>query len=128
MEEIKDMIQNIGKSIDITKPLKEQKKPDFVCDPGDPRVRKYGWQKSKFRGYLSIDGNTIYVSSIWSKDQGKGNFSKLVKNLIKAGFTIKVANPFPRMEAICKHLGFINKPELWPEMGEMVDCYVLGRT
>jgi hypothetical protein len=113
---------------DFSKPLAPQKKPDFVCLPGDPRVKKYGWIKSKFEGYLSFvpEENTIYVSSIWSKQRGRGNFSHLVKNIRKAGFTVKVPSPSPLMEGICKHLGFINKPEFFPEIGETIECYVLG--
>ena len=111
---------------DFSKPLSEQKKPDFVCSSGDLRVKKYGWTKSKFRGYLSIDGKTIWVSSIWSNDMGKGNYSRLVRNLHKAGFEIKVPSPFPRMEAICQHLGFSKTEELFPEMGEMIDVWVLA--
>lgn len=112
-------------NIEPSKPLKQQKKPDFVCEPGDPRVKKYGWTKSKFRGYLSIDGKTIWVSSIWSIQKDKGNYSRLVKNLLKAGFTIKVPSPFPRMEAICQHLGFLRTEEYFEQMGEMIDVWVL---
>jgi hypothetical protein len=122
-------MQSIITSINISKPLSKQKKPDYVCEPGDPRVKKYGWQRSKFRGYLSIDPDdeeTIYISAIESIKKGNGDFSRLIRNLHKKGFVIKVPAPFPKMEAICKHLGFINVPELWPEMGETIDCYVLS--
>lgn len=112
---------------DFTKPLAQQKRPDFVCEPGDPRVKKYGWIKSNFRGYLSIDGEDIYVSSIWSKQMEKGNYSRLVKNLHKAGFTIKVPSPLPRMEAICQHLGFTKTTEFFKEMNVDIDIYVLKR-
>ena len=111
--------------VDFTKPLAQQKKPDFVCEPGDPRVKKYGWTKSKFKGYLSIDGKIIYVSSIWSNQMGKGNYSKLVKNLLKAGFEIRVPSPFPLMESICLHLGFEKTQEWFPEMGEMIEVWIL---
>jgi hypothetical protein len=119
------MIPTAAQEADFTKPLVQQKKPDFVCEPGDPRVRKYGWTKTKFKGYLSIDGTTIYVSSIWSNQMGRGNYSRLVKNLHKAGFTIKVPNPFPRMEAICKHLGFTRTEDYFAEAGEMIDVWVM---
>jgi hypothetical protein len=60
------MIPQPLKDVDVSKPLKEQTKPAFVCDPGDPRVKKYGWTKSRFKGYLSIVDKTIWISSIWS--------------------------------------------------------------
>ena len=110
---------------DISKPLKEQKKPDFVCEPGDPRVKKYGWTKLKFKGYLSIEGKTIWISSIWSNQMGRGHFSRLVKNLHKAGFEIKVPSPFPRMEVICQHLGFTRTEEMFEQMEEMIAVWVL---
>lgn len=117
-------MEAILKNIDLTKPLKQQKKPDYVCEPGDPRVKKFGWTKSKFRGYIAIEGNTIWISAIWSKQIGKGNYSRLVKNILKAGYTIKVPTPFEKMEAICKHLGFTRTTELFPEMGETIDVWV----
>ena len=111
--------------IDPFTSLKDQKQPDFVCNPGDLRVKKYGWQKSKFQGYISLEGDVIFISAIWSKQCGKGHFSRLVKNLHKAGFTIKVPNPFEHMEAICEHLGFKRTTELFPEAGEDITVYVL---
>ncbi len=114
------------KNVDLSKPLKEQKKPDFVCEPGDSRVAQYGWTSDLFRGYISIVDKTIWISSVWSLQKGKGNFSRFVKNLHEAGFLVKVPGPFPKMTEICKHMGFINKPEFFPEMDEMIDVYVLG--
>ena len=119
------MIPQPLKNVDISKPLKDQQKPDFVCDPGDPRVRKFGWTKIKFRGYLSIIDQTIWISAVHSLQPGKKNLSKLIRNLNRAGYQIKVPGPFPRMIEICKHLGFTNRPEEFPEMGEMIDVYVL---
>jgi len=120
------MMPQILKDVDISKPLKDQSKPDFVCEPGDPRVKKYGWQRSKFRGYLSIVEKTIWISAVYSLQPGKGNLSRLIRNLHKAGFTIKVPQPFPKMTEICKHLGMVNEPEYFPEMGEVIDVYVLN--
>lgn len=116
-----------AQNVDYTRPLSEQKKPDFVCEPGDPRVRAFGWTKSKFKGYLSIVENTIWVSSVWSNQRGKGNFSRLIKNIHKAGYEIKIPSPFPHMEEICKHLGFIETTELFPEADEIITVYVLER-
>jgi len=109
----------------VTIPLVQRKKPDYVCDPGDPRVKKFGWIKSKFQGYLSIEDNIIWISAIQSKQMGKGNYSRLVKKIHKAGFIIKVPSPFPRMESICQHLGFTKTEEFFPEIGETIKVYVL---
>lgn len=119
------MNPSILKDVDITKPLCDQKKPDFVCDPGDKRVKKYGWTRSKFKGYISIENQTIWISAIESIQKGKGNFSRLVRNLHKAGYEIKVPSPFPHMVLICKHLGFRGTTEYFPEMGEDIIVYVL---
>ena len=119
------MIPQPLKNVDISKPLKDQNKPDFVCEPGDPRVRKYGWVPQRFKGYLSIVDQTVWISSVLSLNPGKGNLSKLVRALHRSGYQIKVPGPFPRMIEICKHLGFTNRPEEFPEMGEMIDVYVL---
>ena len=114
-----------AKNVDVTRPLREQKKPDYVCEPGDSRVKKYGWKKSQFRGYLSIIDKTVWISAIWSNQPGRGNLSRLIKNLHKAGFEIKVPQPFPRMAAICERLNFKNIPEFFEEADTMIDCYVL---
>jgi hypothetical protein len=118
-------MESILKNIDIKKPLKEQKKPDFVCEPGDPRVKKFGWTKSKFKGYISIVDNTIWISAVWSLQRGKGNYSRLIKNLHKVGFKIKVPGPFSHMVEICKHLGFTRTVEHSPEFGDDIDVWVM---
>jgi hypothetical protein len=119
------MIPSAAQDVDFSKPLAQQKKPDFVCEPGDPRVRSFGWTKLKFRGYLSIEGNTIWISSICSIYKGKGNYSRMIRKLHNAGYTIKVPSPFPLMEAICKHLGFEKTVEHFKEAGEDIDVWVM---
>lgn len=120
------MIPHAAQNIDYSRPFADQKKPDFVCDPDDPRVKRFGWTKQKFKGYLSIEGKTIWVSSIWSKQMGQGNFSRLVKKIHKAGYKIKVPSPFPRMEAICQHLGFTKTHEMFDEIDCISIVYVLA--
>jgi hypothetical protein len=121
------MMESILKNIEISKPLKQQKKPDWVCEPGDKRVKQFGWTKSKFQGYISIDdcGNTIWISAVMSKQPGKGNYSRLIKNLHKAGFLIKVPAPFPNMVEICKHLGFTETKDYWDRVGEEISVWVM---
>ena len=103
------------------------KKPDFVIEPSSPRGKKFGFVKTKFRGYLSDGGDTIWVSAIESIFKGRGDFSKLVKRIHSLGYTIKVPNPFPRMETVCEHLGFRKTTELFPEMGEMITVMILDK-
>jgi hypothetical protein len=119
------MIPCAAQDVDVTKPLRDQSKPDFVCEPGDPRVKKYGWQQSKFRGYLSIQDRTIWISSVFSLQKGKGHFSRMIRNIHKAGYQIKVPSPFPHMIEICKHLGFRETIEHFPEAGEDITVFVL---
>jgi hypothetical protein len=119
------MTLSAAANINYSKPLSQQKKPDYVCEPGDLRVKKFGWTKSKFQGYLSIEEKTIWISAIWSKQMGKGNYSRLIKNLHKAGFLIKVPSPFPRMREICKHLGFTRTTEYADQIEEEIEVWVL---
>jgi hypothetical protein len=100
-------------------------KPDYVIEPSSPRGKKLGFVKTKFRGCLSEEGDTIWISAIESIFKGRGDFSKLVKRIHSLGYRIKVPSPFPRMEAICVHLGFLNTTELFPEMGERITVMVL---
>ena len=102
------------------------KKPDYVCYPGDARVRKYGWRKNKCSGYISLIEDTVWLSAVLSKHDGHGNLSRLIRNLHKK-HRIKVPGPFPRMEAICEHLGFRKTTEEFPEVGEPITVYVLER-
>jgi hypothetical protein len=103
----------------------KQQKPDFVIDPSSPKGKRFGFVKTKFRGYLSDDGDTIWISAIESIFKGRGDFSKLVKRIHSLGYRIKVPSPFPRMEDICIHLGFTKTTELFPEMNEMITVMVL---
>lgn len=72
-----------------------------------------------------MDENTIWISAIYSNQRGKGHYSRMISKMLKAGYTVKVPSPFPHMEAICKHMGFIKTSELFAETGEMIDVWVL---
>ena len=99
--------------------------PEFVCKPGDPRVASYGWKMSKFEGFLSLDENTVWISVVISRRPGRHRFSRLIKNLHDAGFTIKVPRPTTHMSAICRHLGFEYTEERGDITGAMITAWVL---
>jgi len=103
------------------------KKPDFVIEPSSVRGKRFGFTKTKFRGYLSEDGDTIWISAIESIFKERGDFSKLVKRIRSLGYTIKVPNPFPRMETVCEHLKFRKTTEPFPELGEDITVMVLDK-
>ena len=99
--------------------------PEFVCRPGDPRVSDYGWKLSWFYGFLSLDGNTVWISVVTSRRPGCKHFSKLIHKLHDAGFTIKVPRPSDHMNAICQHLGFERTEERGDLTGTMITVWVM---
>lgn len=84
---------------------------DHKIELDSPFAQKIGFTSGKFFGWLWRKGNVIYISFIESKHESQGNFRELIKNINDKGFTIKVPTPFPKMEEICKRLGFIHKIE-----------------
>ena len=120
-------MRSVLEGVDISTPLKQQEKPSFVIEPSSERGKRFGFTKTKFRGYLSDDGDTIWISAIESIFKGRGDFSKLVKRIHSLGYQIKVPSPFPKMEAICEHLGFRRTEELFPEAGEHILVMVLDK-
>jgi len=86
--------------------------------------KKLGFTSDLFSRYLWERDGYIFTSFIISKNEGKGNLRKLFETILKAGFGIKVPTPFPRMEAICKKLGFRQTMEWSKELKEGVEIYV----
>ncbi len=68
--------------------------------PDDKFARKIGFTRDKFDSYLWKDGDSIYISVIISKQPGKGNFSKLINNILKMGYKVKVPIPLGLMRLI----------------------------
>jgi len=68
-------------------------------------AKELGFTSDKFYGYLWISKNTIWISFIESKQQGKGHFKALLDTIKEKGYDIIVPTPFPRMEAICLKWG-----------------------
>ena len=81
-------------------------KPSYVVEPDDPFALEVGFTSDRFSGYISKVDNTVYISAIMSLQPGNGNFSKLIHTLLSKGYTVKIPNPFPNMQAIAAHLEF----------------------
>jgi len=88
----------------------------------------FGFTSDKFDdfSYLWYDGDYIWISVIEVIHPDQGHFSELVKTIQKAGYGIKVPNPFPRMEAILQHYGFQKTIE-YDTDGNPVDVWVLKK-
>ncbi len=71
--------------------------------------------KEMFEGYISEVLDGVFISSIKSKHQGKGNFSKLLKELMQKYNWIKVPTPSNQMIEILNKKGFVMKEEYFPE-------------
>lgn len=67
--------------------------------------------------YLWLDDKTIYISLIMSKKPNKGYFSKLLNNIWKLGYKIKIPSPLGLMQFIVIKKGFKqsyeNGCEIW---------------
>jgi hypothetical protein len=99
-------------------------KSDWVIEPGDPKGEKFGFTSEKFMGYISEEDHILWISAIISTQPGKGNFSSLVKLALNQGYIVKIPSPFPRMQAIAKHLKFKRTFEIFPEMDEEIEVWV----
>jgi len=70
---------------------------------------------SNFDGYLTEVDDGVFISAIESKNKGKGDFSRLVKQLKEKYKFIKIPTPSNTMREIAKHLGFTEKEEYFNE-------------
>jgi hypothetical protein len=72
-----------------------------------PLAKELGFISDKFDGYLWQINDTIIISFIISKHEGKGNLKKLFQTIKDKGFKkIKVPTPFARMKYLCEKWGF----------------------
>ena len=100
---------------------------DYCIDLDTPEAIEIGFTSDKFDGYLWRKENCISISFIISRYPGQGNLSKLFDAITAKGIDIKVPNPFPRMESICKKKGFIKIQEPFaPEHGinDLIEAWV----
>ncbi len=66
-------------------------------------------------GYASIVGNTLWLSAIHSKKEGKGNFRLFLDEVEKKFKIIKVPTPSNRMFDILTKRGYVLKQENFGE-------------
>lgn len=102
---------------------------DGLIEMDTKRGRAIGFTSDKFRkgSYLWLSKGYVYISFIVSLEPGKGNLSKLFKNIQKRGYGIKVPTPFARMEAIVKSHEFKKTAEYSKEMSSEVEVWVKER-
>ena len=72
----------------------------------------------EFDGWLWKDGEGVWISMIISKEEGKGNFKKLLDELKSKYKWIKIPTPSNRMLIIADKAGFKGKVEYCKEAGE----------
>jgi len=82
-------------------------------------AKTIGFVSDKFDGYLWKEGNDIVISAIISKEEGKGNFSNLVKNIRNAGYEVIVPTPLGIMNNIVRKWGYKQEIVLDEVMGEL---------
>ena len=71
--------------------------------------------QNKFGGYLGEKDKGVFISFINSKEQGKGNFSRLLCYLKGKYDWIKIPTPSNIMRNICLKKGFRETTEFFPE-------------
>lgn len=68
--------------------------------------REIGFTSDLFFGYLWRAGDRVYISFVASKQEGKGNLSRLFAAIEERGLRVVVPTPFPKMVAILESKGF----------------------
>ena len=81
---------------------------DQPIRPGDDGTDAIGFTADKFSAdsYLWRKGDAIWISLIFANHPGKGDFSRLVKNLEAAALKVIVPTPFAHMAAILTAWGY----------------------
>jgi hypothetical protein len=70
----------------------------------------FGFDSDLFSGWMWKIDSAVYVSMITSLHPGKGNFRRLIYNILSAGYTVKIPTPMGRMIDILKKCGY--KPKI----------------
>lgn len=78
------------------------------------QIEMIGLDKELFDGYISEVDDGVIISHISSNNQGQGNFSKLLKQLMEKYNWIKVPTPSNQMTRILEKKGFVMKEEFFP--------------
>lgn len=88
-----------------------------IIDLDTPRARELGFTSDKFEGYLWEERGRVLVSFIESREEGKGNLSRLFEAIWARGLRVAVPTPMGRMRYILAAKGFTarweNGCEVW---------------
>jgi len=73
-----------------------------------PFAKELGFTSDIFEdmSYLWKNGEYVWISAIWVKEERKGSFTKLTQKIFLLGYKIKVPTPFPKMVAWLKKNNF----------------------
>ena len=100
---------------------------DGIIEVGSDRAAAFGFTPELYDGWLWKTGDRIMVSAIFSKQEGKGNLSRLFDAIEAAGFQVAVPTPLGKMESILRQKGFVSHVENDHEMGP-VDVWMRPNT
>ena len=98
---------------------------DGIIELDTPFAKKIGFVSSKFHGYLWKKENKIIISFIISKEENKGNLSKLFNSILLEGYDVAVPIPSGRMQQILLKRGFKRKIIYDGVLRDSVELYVL---
>lgn len=119
---------DFDKQMEIIAKSEEDAKTNRII-PDSPFAKEIGFTSEKFdeESYLWKNGDFITVCFIISKQEGKGNLSRLFKAINAKGFKVEVPTPFANMELILKTHGFkrvfikdplMGEVEVWQQQGK----------
>ncbi len=90
----------------MTKTLTARKCKDGIILLDSNFGKELGFTSNLFEGYLWKTNDIIYISFIVSKQERKGNLTKLFNKILEKGYKIRIPTPIGKMIAIVKAKGF----------------------
>lgn len=101
-------------------------KNDGLIELDTKFAKEIGFTSDLFEGYLWKKNNEIWISLIFSRDERKGNLTRLFNRIHDLGFTIKVPIPLGEMRSILKKKGFTPIIERNEDHNENINVWVKG--
>jgi hypothetical protein len=95
--------------------------PRGVIHLDDESAKLIGFTSDKFSdySYLWNTGRSIYISIIGTTKKGNGDFRKLVQNILRYGYDVRIPTPLGKMLYLVQKNGYV-KTKAWDENNE---CY-----
>ncbi len=90
---------------------------DGIIEVGSEQANALGFTPDLFDGWLWKTGDRIMVSMVMSKQEGRGNLSKLFDNIEASGHKVAVPTPLGKMGVILQRKGFVPHVEHDHDMG-----------